>query len=153
MSQYAWKAVFKFVPTDGIEEVMDLSEVFTDTGRPSSIDVSHVPDVTARIDVNRRGNAKGWGFRPTAKLKFEIFSTERHAYLALIVNRLLATDIWTVYLSLDGGLTYRQVELTPKGYEGPDAIQGKTFVGAKYSLEVQGVDVLDQVPTLGTGVW
>lgn len=151
MSQYGWKAVFKFVPTDGIEEVMDLSEVFTDTGRPSSIDASHVPDITARIDVNRRGNAKGWGFRPTAKLKFEIFSTELQAYLALIVNRLLANDIWTVYLSLDGGITYRQVEL--KSYDGPDPIQGKTFAGAKYSLEVQAVDLLDQTPALGTGVW
>jgi len=149
MSQYAWKAVFKFVPTDGIEETLDLMETIP----PKSIEVSHEPDVTSRIDVNRRGNAKGWGLRPRATFKWEIIDTALVAYILLIVNRLMADQTWTVYLSLDGGITYRQVELIPKGYTGPDAIQGKTFAGAKYSLEVQGVDVLDQVPTLGTGVW
>jgi len=153
MTQYAWKPFFKFVPTDGIEEVADLQAIFTDTSGPSSIDASHVPDVTARTDVNRRGNAKGWGLRPTCKMVFEILSTELHAYLALIVNRLIANDVWTVYLSLDGGLTYRQVELAAKGYEGPDAIQGKTFAGAKYTLSVQAVDLLDQAPELAGGTW
>jgi len=151
MSQYAWRAMFKFVPTDGIEEVMDVGQVFTDTGRPSAIDAGHVPDVTHRIDVNRRGNAMGWGYRARCKMSFEIISTETQAFLALIVNRLLANDIWTVYLSLDGGITYRQVEL--KSYDGPDAIEGKTFAGAKYSVEVQSVELLDQVPNLGTGMW
>lgn len=150
MSQYKWKPVFKFVPTDGIEEVLDLIAVGL---TPTLIDASHEPDVNARIDVNRRGNAKGSGFRPRCKMKFEIVDTALVAYLLLAVNRLLATDIWTVYLSLDGGITYRQVEMAAKGFDGPKAIQGKTFAGATYTLDMQAVDLLDQVPNLGTGVW
>jgi hypothetical protein len=151
MSQYAWKGVFKFIPTDGIEETMDLASVFTDTSGPGKIDPSHVYESTNRQDVNRRGNQKDWGFRPRCKMTFEIIDTALQAYFALIVNRLRATDVWVVLLSLDGGINYRQVQL--KSFDGPDPIQGKTFAGAKYVLEVEGVELLDQIPNLGSGVW
>jgi len=149
MATYGWKPVFKFVPTDGIEETLDLLEVLP----PKSVDADHEPDVTARLDTNRRGNAKGWGVRPTCKMKFEVVDSDLVAYLALTANRLIANEVWTVYLSLDGGLTYRQVELAPKGYTRDGAIEGKTFAGSKYTLDVRGVDLLDQAPALGTGVW
>jgi len=151
MSQYAWRPVFKFVPTDGTEDVLDMTEVFTDTGRPNTIDPSHDPEMTPKVDVNRKGNAKGWGFRPACSMTIEIFSTELEAFLALIVNRLLANDVWTSYLSLDGGLNYHQVEL--KKFDGPNAIKGKTFAGASYTLGVVATDLLDLKPALGTGTW
>jgi hypothetical protein len=149
MSQYAWKPVWKFVPTDGSEETLDLMEVLP----PTSVDAAHEPDLQSRIDVNKRGNSKGSGFRPTCKMKFEIVDTALVQYLLLIVNRLMADQIWTVYLSLDIGITYRQVQLQQKGFDGPKAIEGKTFAGAIYSIAVEGVDLIDQVPALGSGVW
>lgn len=149
MSSYAWSPRFKFVPTDGIEETLDLMAVLP----PTSVDPSHESDVSARRDVNRKGNARVWGFLPTCKMKFEVIDTTRVAYLLLIANRLRASALWTTYLSLDGGVTYRQVEAAAKVLDGPDAIQGKTFAGARYTLSVVGVDLIDTVPDLGTGVW
>jgi len=149
MSQYAWRPVFKFVPTDGIEETLDLMEVLP----PKSVEPDHQPDVTARTDVNRRSNAKPWGFRPICKMTFEVIDTSLVQYLLLVVNRLRQNDTWTVYLSLDGGLTHRQMDPDAKFHDGPKAIQGKTFAGATYTLAVQAVDLIDQVPGLGTGVW
>ena len=149
MTQYAWRQMFKFVPTDGIEETLDLMAVLP----PTSTDAGYLPDVTPRKDVNRRGNARGWGFLPYCKMKFEVIDSDLQAYLRLIANRLMAEKLWAVYLSLDGGLTWRQVEATSKVLDGPDPIQGKTFAGSKYTLDVVAVDLISEVPALGTGVW
>lgn len=151
MTQYRWQPVFKFVPTDGIEEVLVVSECFSDTSGFRLADPDHMPEITQKVDVNRQGSQRAWGLRPRVKCTLEIVDTATQAYLALIINRLVANEVWTTYLSLDGGLTYRQVEL--KSYDGPKAIEGKTFAGAIYTLELQAVALLDQMPNLGTGVW
>jgi hypothetical protein len=149
--QFNWQPVMKFVPTDGVEEVMDLREVFTDTSGPGMIDANHLPEQTKRNDVNRRNTSVGWGFRPTCKFTIQLISTELHQYLALMVNRLMKSDVWACFLSLDGGLTFREVQL--KSYSGPKPIGGKNFVGAEYVVDIEGVELLTQVPALQTGVW
>jgi hypothetical protein len=150
MSQYGWLPMVKFVPTDGIEEVLDLIAVGL---RPTKIEPTHEPDITGRIDSNRRSNAKFYGFRPACKMTFEVIDTSLVSYLHLITNRVPANDVWTVYLALDNGVTYRQIDPASKLLTGPVAIQGKTFAGATYTLDLMAVDLIDQVPGLGTGVW
>ncbi len=93
MTQYAWQPVMKFVPTDGTEDVMVFSEVFTDTNGPKSVVASHELEQTSKEDVNRSFNSRNWGFRPRCRFEFEIIDTQTQAYFALIVNRLRVSDI------------------------------------------------------------
>lgn len=149
---YSWEPVFKFVPTDGPEEVASIRDLFTDLPGCKKVEAEHRAEQTARKDVNRLGANRKWGFRPMATLHFEIVDTNQQRYLALIASRLMS-DVFTCYLSLDGGLTFRRVQLAANGYKGPKALGGKTFIGADYELEVEGCDLLYEAPALAEGTW
>lgn len=150
MSQYAWSPMFKTVPTDGPEELFDLTELFPETTGPVKIEASHDAVMTQREDVNRNLSPRNWGFRGEVKFTFQIVDTYYQQFIAALSTRLMQ-DTWTVYCSLDAGLNWRRVILTD--YTGPKALGGKTFAGCEYTLTVQAAELDDTVPVLGTGSW
>jgi hypothetical protein len=145
-----WNHVMKFVPDNGLEETLALSSVFTDTSGPVRTEVAHKPDQTKRADTNRREGPTTWGFRPECELLIPIFTADLAKWVALIRDR-LASKEWTCYLSLDGGVNYREVSLA--GFTGPKTIEGKTFAGVEYTITMRGRDLVEQPPALGDGTW
>jgi hypothetical protein len=54
---------------------------------------------------------------------------------------------WTVYLSMDGGVTERQVFLSRM--DGPDALAGKTYIGGRFLLGLTTTEVFPEMPEFG----
>jgi len=138
------------IPLDGPEELLDLTECFPDTNGPVSIEVAHKPEQTQRDLLNRNSQPITWGFRGEAKMEFEVGSTEQVFWLSTMVNR-LASEQWACSLSLDGGVTWRDVVMA--AFTGPKPLGGKVFAGAAYSLTVRTKELLAEIPPLGVGVW
>lgn len=148
---YSWLPVMRFVPQAGVEEYLSIYEAFPGTAGPVKVNADHVPEMETRLDATRRTQVRGFGFRPVCAMTFEVVDSAEQVYLSAMVTRLMATDDWTCYLSLDDGQTYRQVVLSK--WTGPDPIRGKTFAGSTYTLTMRGVDLLEEVPLLGLGKW
>lgn len=151
MAGYTWTPYFRLTPTDGAVEVVDLSATGITTPGQLSVDLRHQPVVEKREDVNRRVRPLRLGYRCEATLRFYVGGDMSDAAkLAKVANALLS-DAYTVELSLDGGTTYREVWL--RDWKGPKPADGKTFAGAEYDLRVECVDLIDEIPAIGSGSW
>jgi hypothetical protein len=150
-TKYAWLPVMRFIPQDGPEELLVLYEAFSDTSGPGKVVPSHAPEMVESMDSQRRATLRPFGFRPMCKMTFELVDMAQQAYLQAMLVRLMATGSWACHLSLDDAATFRQVVLD--SYSGPEPLRGKTFAGAKYEVGVRGVDLLEEPPVLGLGVW
>lgn len=138
---YRWHPVVRLVPAYGDARTIDLTQAFTDASGPVETEAGHREEIRRRTDVNRRSRPQIYGFRPFANFSFDILTMEDHASLVDIVGCLSEQDA-KVYLSLDGGITEREVAL--RRYRGPRAIAGKQFVGGTYQLQIEAVDLIDR---------
>lgn len=82
-------------------------------------------------------------------LRFEIADVAtHHPTLAKILSRLI-DPYWTVELSLNNGVTYREVVLRKAGY--PRPFGDKTIAGFKVEHIVACRELLATYPDIGTG--
>lgn len=147
---YEWYPILRMSPENGSDVTINFRQEFTDANGPTKTHVGHSLERDLREDVNRSLRATYHGFRPEARLTLEILNMEDHQVLAQILERAVS-PAWTLYLSLDGGDTEREVILTE--YRGPKAIKRKTYLGAEYEIAFGAVDLSDEVPAIGEGTW
>ncbi len=153
MSGYAWWPMVRITPANGPAVVRDLkSDLSTIPGTgPTKVAVKHAPQIKQRQDVNDAERPLLKGFRVDVELTFEVADEMLdHDILAEIASACLDQD-QIVELSMDGGLTYREVVLTE--YRGPDPINGKMYVGAKYELNFRCRELVQDIPAIGMGNW
>lgn len=146
MGGYRWYPRVRIVPANGNEQQLDLSALMTDAGGPVLINVDYPQDRQDRIDVDRRADQTSFGFRPRVRMTFDINAMADHEHLAKIVQALHRTMDRQVFLSLDGGITEREMQMsrTPA----PRPFNRKTIAGARYELELEAKDLLEEYPAM-----
>lgn len=149
MSGYEWHPKIKCVPDNGAEVEYDLRTVLTDASGPVQTELEYIDESDERDDVNLGLRRVERGFRPAVRFVCDVASMGDHATMALIVTRLIRAD-WTCYVSLDNGTTYRECVL--EDWRGPRGFRNKTVGGATFELALRCVDVLDELPSMSTGV-
>ncbi len=143
---FRWWPVLRCVPDNGAEETIDLRAVLTDLGGPMKTDAKYSALQERRETINRRIVPAPFGFRAEIILTLDILTMADAANWTKIVNRCMSPD-WTVYLSMDGGVTERQVFLSRM--DGPDPLGGKTHVGGRFLLGLTTAEVFPEMPNFG----
>jgi len=143
---YAWHPVIRCVPDNGAEETIDLRTVLTDLHGPMKTDAKYAAIQERRETINRRIVPAPFGFRAEIILTLDILTMADAAHWTKIVNRCMSTN-WAVYLSMDGGITERQVFLSRM--DGPDPLGGKTHVGGRFLLGLTTVEAFAEMPEFG----
>ena len=147
---YKWDVRVRIDPVNGDDVSLNLMTLLTDVLGPAFVQLAYVPDIVQRETVNQNQDHFIRGFRPTVTLLFDVTQMNDQATLAQILNALAAPDC-DVFLSLDGGTTERRVTLTKN--IGPVALGGYTHTGARYSISVEAVDLIQTLPDIGSGTW
>lgn len=142
---YSWHHMVKIAPEDGQDLELDLMEEFAETHGPLKTDLTYPQEAKSRTDVNKVQRQNHFGFRPTVVLTIEIFNISYHRVIAKMVNA-LTDKLTAVYLSLDGGHTYRQVKMSR--VPSPRPIRGKTIVGAQFRLGLSATELIDDMPEM-----
>lgn len=150
MGGYSWTPKIRVDPSDGPDKAYDLKALLTDGKGPILVELDYPPVIEPRDDVNRALRPDVRGYRPTVALTFDVLTMADQGNLAEI-EAALAEGTTDVYLSLNNGTTERAVVLI--GRRGPTPLGGKNFVGARYRLELAAVDLIPEVPKIGSGNW
>jgi len=144
---YAWWPYVRFTPTNGIVETWDLRAKFSDVNGPVRTGLDYVSDRERRVSSDeRRLGLLHRGFRPRVDLELEIFTLAHQSNFATLLSRLRRPADWLVELALDGGITYRAVQLD--SHDGPTPLGGKTFIGARHRVRFDGVELLADLPDM-----
>ena len=145
---YLWNPIFRLTP--GGDYTLKTSMPYA--GGATKIDLNYIPVMDSRETANKTLSVVHYGFRIRVGFTFAIGGNMAdHNTLVTIVNALV-DPTKTVQLSLNGGTTFRYVDI--RRYEGPDPFDGKTFAGAYYSLEVETTSLVQPpLPAIGSGTW
>ena len=150
MSGYDHHHFIRLRPSDGAASEIDLREALTDAGGPVRTTLRYDYEADDWEDVNRSRRQRKYGFRADVRLEFDVVDMADHRTLAKIASAAMA-DGMTIDLSLNGGATYREVLVTRA--PSPRPFRGKTFAGAKFRIDFEAVELLDELPTLDAGGW
>ena len=150
MPGYEWKTQVRIVPQNGLEETIVFATAFSDAGGPVRVDLRYEEVIVEREDVNRVLRPLRLGFRVSPDFTFDIVTTVDQANLAKIANRLMSPD-FNLFLSLDAGVVEREIEMTRA--PSPDPLGGKTANGARFRLGTECIELIDEIPDIGTGSW
>lgn len=142
---YRWDPVVRIVPRNGSERVIVFADAFTDLGGHEKADVRYVPDITQRRDVNRVERPRRFGVRPEVRFDLAIMTMADQHSLAEILDALM-DPLVDVQLAMDS-VTFRSVVLTSE--DGPDALAGKPFIGARFRLGVKCAELIQERPRMG----
>jgi len=152
MSGYIRTVLARLTPDNGLPETVDLSAGFTVNGYSRNVltktEVNYADEQEQRQDVNQAAQNLRFGFRPAMKLQFDIRDMSHYTTVAKVASRLMDPG-WRVELSLDGGVTYRDIVLTRGPALGP--FRGVTRAGVRVTLEVETRDTTDQILPMGAG--
>ena len=148
MSGYKWDPVWRIVPRNGGETVYWMSDELTDCKGHNKITLQYAESMNIREDINRSLRPVVHGVRPEVEIECQIFTMDDQAFLANIESALLLPNHYNVFLSLDGGVTEREVVI--KGVSNPTAIRGKTVLGATFTIAVRCVDLIPRRPAMMT---
>lgn len=148
MSGYRWDPVFRVSPVNGGDTYYWLSDRLSDVGSHTRINLRYVESMNTREDVNRSLRPVVFGLRPEVDITCAIWTMADQAFLSEIESALLDTSYYRVYLSLDGGVVYRQVVMASATNAEP--INGKTIVGAQFTIRVRCVDLITRRPAMAT---
>lgn len=150
MSGYRWHPIFKLIPDNGAETTVDLWDQIPGTTGPVRIDLQYREDQDEWQDIDRVIRSQVFGFRVAVRMDFDITDMQEHQVLANITNA-LADESTQVQLSLDAGFVFRAVKLdrAPR----PRPLNGKTFAGASFRLDLSCTELLDELPALVEGAW
>lgn len=148
MSGYSWDPVVRVVPFNGAETVYWFADRLTDCGGHTRISLRYVEDQTIREDVNRNLRPTVNGLRPEVTIECVIASMDDQRFLAEIESALLSPKRCAVFLSLDGGVTERQVVLASSTNAEP--LAGRTILGATFKLSLKCVALIGERPAMTT---
>lgn len=149
MSQgYVWIHWVKLVPDDGVDEVLALRALLTDAAGPTRTGLENVHDKDTRQDINKIDRQHSFGVKQKVSLRCEILEMADHATLVKIANAALDNGT-TIFLSLDAGLTYKEVIVTK--LPSPRSIRNITAVGAIFDLRFQTVHLQDEMVAIEDG--
>lgn len=152
MTAYAWWPMFRITPDNGVAETLDFRTGFLNPGVAVRTEPSWSAEGKQRLDINKSERPRMDGWRVEVELELHVWGEAMpdHEPIARLVSAAWAEG-YTIALSCDAGVTYRDVVLTK--YGGPDPIAGKTFVGAKFKLTFRCVDLIDDVAAIASGSW
>lgn len=151
MSGYDFWPMVRYSVDDNTPTTIDLRSDLTSVAGPIRIrGPQYVMQQIEREDVNRVDRRLRLGHRVSVGMDFEVHDDMLdHDYFADIL------DAWNrgdkIELSLDGGATWRTVEIT--AYQGPTALSGKPRAGALFSLDFRCIELIDTVPRIASGSW
>lgn len=150
---YTWQTLVRITPKDGPSETINLSTGFLDGGSSRSVLTKAEPRYIERIDaaedINSAQRPRLRGYECEVMLRFELADVgTHHPTIARIMNRLMS-PYWTVELSLNNGVTYREVVLRKAG--SPRPFGDKTVAGFKVEHVVVCRELLDTYPDIGSG--
>ena len=153
MAGYRFHTWVRMTPRDGAVETLDLSSDFLDSGSARSVLTKAEPRYEERIesgeDINYAQRPLLLGIYCEVMLRFETVSpATEHAAIARLVTRLI-DPYWTVELSLDNKVTYREVVAKKIGY--PRPFGDKTIAGFRVEHVVACRELLDTYPAIGAG--
>lgn len=145
---YKWRHWLKLVPTDGVDEVVILKQELLEGHGPTRTTVQNREEQVSREDINKKLHQEIDGFRQRVTIRAEIFDMDEHRSIVKIVNALAAADT-TVFLSLDGGETYKEVIM--RSVPSPRAIRNLTIVGATFDLGLETAELDDELVAIPEG--
>lgn len=148
---YEWIHRIRAVPLNGSARTYQLNQIFSDASGPTKTDVRYDVVKDSRYNVDRWADPLIHGWRVRVILTLEIVTMEEEHWLAEILNRLSDREEWTIYLSLNGGTTEREIVL--RDFKGPTPLGGKTHAGAQFVLDVECVELITEKPDLMDGNW
>lgn len=146
---YGWFPVVRLTPSSGppteivLRDAMAWSFGPTRTRGPRyTLVQDEDEDPNFNISVDRRGVRTEVGF------EFQIGDNmSDHNVIADIVNCWLSGDVM-IELSMDSGTTWREVIVS--SYTGPESINGKPFVGAKYEIVFKTLALQTEIVPIGS---
>jgi len=146
---YGWWPLVRLTPQNGPVSVIDLRNDLLSVQGPTKVTGPRPKLVQElRETVNRRLRPRVYGIRWEIRFVFEVVADMAdHDQIVALVNAYLRRDT-TIELSLNGDEVYRECVIS--AYEGPEPLAGKTFVGARYELAFQTVDLVDELPAIGS---
>src|SRR5947207_2743925 len=106
---YAYSPRFRLSYDSGPDVIYDLTTM-TDAKGPVSIKVQYEQEKTSRQTPNRRTIERHFGWRPVCAMIFDLATMTDEAWIADVASAANRDDA-DLYLSLDGGVTERQVTL------------------------------------------
>ena len=142
-----WWPVFRMMPANGPAQTIRLREALRDFGGPVRCDVRYVPVTKQREDINNTIRTYVKGFR--CEVEFDVSTSGARiadAGCLSMITGWLADRTKTVELSMDDGVTFREIAL--KKFEGPKPKAGKTFAGFLYELAVSCRALLEAPPNI-----
>lgn len=147
---YSWHPVFRQTEEGETPIVIDTHQAFSEMGGPEWTRVSYDTISRKREDINRRAQSTFFGFRMRVTMRTYFDDNTDSNYFTNIVNRMILPD-WVTELSLDGAVTYHEVELDGN-VSGPLPLAGKPFAGAHFQLPMRGRDLMAARPYLESSV-
>ena len=149
MGGFSRYEMLRVIPQDGLEQIFLLPELLTDLRGPASAQLDYQEVTVENETINHRLGRTILGYRPIVYFDMVINTMADQQHLATIMAA-LRQPTKRVLLSLDGGAVEREVTLQRGGYGGPDPINGKVFVGARFRLGFACRDLVDDVPAMMT---
>lgn len=155
MAGYRWIVKMRTTPTNGLQEVFDLTDGFAGAvageGRESqltNVRLQYREEIEGRETVNVDLRPLMRGYRPEIRLTFQFIEMQHYRILANIMTRLIDPS-WKVELSLNNGSTYREVELARAA--SPRPFRDKTVAGALFELELRATSTVEQFQHIESG--
>lgn len=145
---YQWRHYVKLEPTDGVDEVIVLRQELLEGHGPVRTTVVNRDEQETREDINRTQHQEVFGFRQRVTIRAEVFDMKEHRSLVKIANAFRDPDT-KVHLSLDGGLTYKEVIM--RRVPSPRAIRNMTIVGASFDLGMETAVLEDELVAIADG--
>jgi hypothetical protein len=127
----------RIVPANGAETVHWFNDRLTDVGSHIRCTLRYPRDVTMLEDLNRDLHPIVRSKRAQIEIHVLIVSMADQWFLQEIDEALGDRQGYSVFLSLDGGVVYRQVVRPGGDGMSPQPIRNKTCVGATFTLSLQ----------------
>lgn len=148
MNGYSWSVLCRMTPTNGPEDVEDLSSAGFGLTVMTKAGLRYREELERRTTINRTERPLLFGFRPELVLRFEMLDMTHYNKIAKIQTRLMDPS-WAVEFSLDGGNSYREMEL--KKAASPLPLRDKTIAGAAFVLEMRSKHTWPDAELIQTG--
>ncbi len=137
MSGYKRDIVVRIVPANGAESVFWFNDQLSDVGMHTAAVVSYPKTIGMHEDINRTLRPVVYARRARVSISVVIASMADQWFLQEIEEALDDADNYSVFLSLDGGVTEREIVWADESGIAPAPLRGKTIVGATFTLNVQ----------------
>lgn len=151
MAGVSWDPIVRIQRANGLPEDIALRTACAYVPGPAATAISHDLLQDLREDVNRTLRPRKQGVRTTLKWTFFDGGAMSDSEILRRIVSAWEEDGTRLYVSYDGGATFREVALS--GLKGPDPISAKQFAGVKWELTLQSIDASASLSSVLTGGW